>query len=84
MGEFASALGKAGFRNVAFSDETARIMPSARRILARGVSALPLAQLAYAAGLLEESQLAHVRSSIHQYTVWRDRIALHGIFSARK
>jgi len=82
--EFASDLQEVGFREVSFRDQTARAVPSARRILARGLLAWPLARAAHAAGVLSGCQLAHVRSSIHQYTIWRDRIALHGIFSARR
>jgi cyclopropane fatty-acyl-phospholipid synthase-like methyltransferase len=82
--EFRSHLEAAGFRGVTFADQTAHIMPSARRILARGLAAWPPALAARTAGLITEGQLAHVRSSLHQYRVWRDRIALHGIFSASK
>jgi tocopherol O-methyltransferase len=82
--EFHSHLHGAGFRDIEFVDQTRRIMPSARRILARGLAVWPGAQVAHAAGLLTAGQLAHIRSSLHQYEVFRGRLALHGTFSASK
>jgi hypothetical protein len=81
--EFAADLRAAGFSDIVFHDETQRVLPSARRILLRGLAALPFARAARAAGLLTEVQLAHVRSSVKQYAIWQ-RSAMHGIFSARK
>jgi cyclopropane fatty-acyl-phospholipid synthase-like methyltransferase len=83
LDEFASDLRVAGFREIAFHDQTQQVLPSARRILLRGLSAWPIARAACAAGLLSEGQLAHVRSSIKQYAIWQ-RSAIHGIFSASK
>jgi len=81
--EFAADLRTAGFSDIAFRDQTGRVLPSARRILMRGLSFWPVARAAHAAGMLTKVQLAHVRSSIEQYSIWQ-RSALHGIFSARK
>ena len=51
----------------AFSDQTDRSMPSARRILARGLGDYPLVLAGRSMGVFSEGQIAHVhvRSSIY-------------------
>jgi len=79
---FAGALRVAGFVSVTFSDLTPKIMPSARRILLRGLCAHPLALAGRRLGLLSEGHFTHVRSSILQYLVWGRRIGVYGMFAA--
>jgi cyclopropane fatty-acyl-phospholipid synthase-like methyltransferase len=81
---FAAALREAGFRTIEFRDHTHQVLPSARRILARGLVAWPVARAAHAAGWCSRGQLAHVRSSIDQHAIWRSRLALHGVYAAQK
>lgn len=84
VAEFGGALTAAGFRDVGFAECTAIIMPSARRIWARAMLALPFAQLLHAGGVLTDGQLAHVRTSIGQLPILRRGLAVYGVFSAVK
>jgi cyclopropane fatty-acyl-phospholipid synthase-like methyltransferase len=82
--EFAGGLVAAGFHDLAFSECTPTIMPSARRIWGRAVLALPFARVLHAGGALSKGQLAHVRASIQQLPVLRRGLAIYGIFSATR
>ncbi len=82
LDQLAAQLTAAGFRNVTLSEITDRIMPSARRIFLRGLLAYPLFWCLRRLGLVTEVQWRHVRSSIAQYRVFRDRIAVYGVVSA--
>jgi SAM-dependent methyltransferase len=79
---FAAQLAAAGFVHVSFRELTPRIMPSARRILLRGLGAYPLARIGRRLGLVREGQIAHVRSSVLQYLVWKRRLGVYGVFAA--
>jgi cyclopropane fatty-acyl-phospholipid synthase-like methyltransferase len=84
VAEFAQSLAAAGFGELAFSEHTMRIMPSARRIWMRAVLVFPLARMLHRRGVLTDGQLAHVKASIQQYLVLRKRLAIYGIFTAVK
>jgi cyclopropane fatty-acyl-phospholipid synthase-like methyltransferase len=82
--EFRDALHGAGFRNVEFVDETAYIMPSARRIYLRGLLAYPLAIVLARMGIVTPVQVGHVRASIRQYALLNARVGRYGTFVAQR
>jgi cyclopropane fatty-acyl-phospholipid synthase-like methyltransferase len=73
-----------GFARISFTDLTRNIEPSALRLLLMSFPTLPISRLAERLGLRTEVQTGNTRAALYQYLAWRRRLALYGLFSARK
>jgi cyclopropane fatty-acyl-phospholipid synthase-like methyltransferase len=82
--EFRAALVAAGFTNVLFTDRTAAVLPSSRRIrrlgITIGAALWGLARLR----LAPASQVRHARACVRQHTLLVRGAAVYGIFTADK
>lgn len=81
---FTSALTGAGFRSVSFTDKTAEVMPSSRRIRRIGRATLGIIRVLSRLKLAPPGQIAHALACIRQHAVLARGIAVYGIFTAVK
>lgn len=81
---FERDLAACGFAGIRFADLTRNIARSARRLLLMSFPSLPISRLAERLGLRTEIQTGNTRAALYQYLAWRRRLALYGLFSARK
>lgn len=82
--EFGAALRQAGFEEVAFTDRTEAVLPSARRIWWLGATVGSVIRVLRRAGLAPESRRRHAIACVRQYRVLAGGLARYGYFTARK
>lgn len=80
--DFRDALEDLGFTNIAFDDHYDRILPSSRRQWWLSLGVTPMLKLASILGVKSETSVDQGVTLYHQYSVIRDRIAVHGDFTA--
>jgi cyclopropane fatty-acyl-phospholipid synthase-like methyltransferase len=84
VSEFATALGGAGFTDVAYRDLTACIVPSARRVSAWGLVGTPVLRALRAIGLASESHVGHAVACRRVISLVTRDVCRFGVFTSRK
>jgi tocopherol O-methyltransferase len=81
---FLRFLGEAGFVEVAFTDATAHILPSSRRLHVYSAPFLPVAAVARFLGRGLRTRALNVVAAHHQYRALKQGLWVYGIVSARR
>ena len=80
--DFHAAMAGAGFRDVAFSDRTAAVLPSARRIWWLGVTIGSGIRALARLGLMPDSRRRHAIACVRQHGVLAGGLGRYGYFTA--
>ncbi len=81
---FAASLKKEGFEDIDFSDITANVLPSSRRLYWYSLPAIPLSKVGEWIGWRQPSQTANLYSARCQYQTLKKGLWQYGIFYAKK
>lgn len=82
--EFQDGLHGAGFVDVGFTDVTANIMPSARRLRRIAIWTYPMQRIMAWLGLRTPAQSGNFHTALNQFSIFHDDLACYGIVTARK
>lgn len=80
---FRTYLEDLGFVDVEFSDHREQILPSARRQYLLSLAITPLLKVAALLGIKSDLSVRQGYTLYHQYAVLKNRIGIHGEFTAR-
>jgi cyclopropane fatty-acyl-phospholipid synthase-like methyltransferase len=80
--DFRLGLAAAGFRDVAFTDRTEAVLPSARRIRRLGVTIGSAIRALARLGLMPDSRRRHAIACVRQHGVLASGLARYGYFTA--
>jgi tocopherol O-methyltransferase len=84
VGQFTHDLEDLGFRGIIYSDITANVMPSSKRMFATGLATYPLAKYLECIHARSKIQAGHLISIFYQHLTLRRGLWEYGIFCARK
>jgi len=82
--EFRTLLANAGFSNISFTDTTANVAPSSKKLYDYARLGLPLGRLAERLGLRTSIQTANIVTAYDQYLALTEGLSNYGIFYAEK